>query len=623
MDQLRELVHQYLHPDKPGDAPTRQLWEEALGFGILFFGIFAGFALMSVDSAENMVGPLGKNISAALIWCFGVISYTWPPALIVWGVLLITGIIRKPKKRRFIFFFLVSISAAAMAQSIFPESEMPYGQGGKIGWALGAGATAIIGKIGAILLFSFTTIISLIFTRNMTFTMQKMPGKKAKVDDIEAVMDEVAAENDKAMRAGERARKKKEKEEQEQAEQEAQGATEELGVKLELGPNNKAPARPDPKIFKVKNITVSDTKEDAEIAENLTASLEEFKIKGEVSGVTQGPVVKTYEFEPAAGTKVSKIEALQPDLARLLKTDSLRIVPVAGSSTVGFEVPNPNRQVIPFGNLIEHSDFKSREMVLPITMGVDTFGNPIIEDLAGMPHLLVAGSTGSGKSVFVNTLIASLLLRNSAKDLRMILIDPKMVELGMFNNTAHQACDVVTDIEKDGLPILQSLVNQMELRYKWLNQIGAKNITAFNDIIKNEKKSKYKNYKGKWQTMPYIVIIVDEFADMIMALGKEAENAIARLAQKARAAGIHLVIATQRPSVQVVTGTIKANFPTRVGFRVTSGVDSRTILDQSGAEGLLGKGDMLFLSATGLKRLHAGFVTEEELKRLVKACKKK
>lgn len=624
MERLRELIQQYLHPDRPGDAPARQLWEEALGFFILFLGVFLAFALVGRgDNAENLVGPIGENLSQALIYSLGVISYLWPPGLIIWGILLVTGIIRKPRKRRFVFFILVSISMAAMAQTLYPNSTMVFGQGGKIGWALGVGATAVIGKIGATLFYALTTILSLIFTRNMTFTVKRVPGKRAKVDDIEAVMDEVAAENEKAMKAGERARKRKAKQEEEAEEQVAQGATKELGVKLELGPNLRAPAKPDTKIFKTKSIRVSDSPEDAKIAEELTGKLEEFKVMGQVTGVTQGPVVKTYEFEPSAGTKVSKIEALQPDLARLLMTDSLRVVPVPGSSTVGFEIPNPDRQVIPFGNLINDPAFKSKSMALPITMGVDTFGNPVIEDLAEMPHILVAGSTGSGKSVFVNTLITSLLVRNSARDLRMILIDPKMVELGMFNNTAHQACEVVTNIEKDGLPILQSLVNQMERRYKYLNQIGAKNITAFNDIIKNEKKNKYKSYKGKWQTMPYIVVIVDEFADMIMALGKEAETAIARLAQKARAAGIHLVIATQRPSVQVVTGTIKANFPTRVGFRVTSGVDSRTILDQSGAESLLGKGDMLYMSATGLKRLHAAFITEEELKRVAKACKKK
>ena len=631
MIQLRQWLHQHLNDTKPGETPARQMWAETLGFFIIFFGVFMLIALVGYDSADvgklssgdknltNLVGPLGAMIAHFFIQSIGAISYIWPPAFILWGVLLATGIIIKPKKRRFIIFVLVSISMAAMAEVLYPQSELVYGQGGRIGEWLGQGTSNIVGKVGTILFFAFTTIASLIFTRNMSFSFSKNPFEKRP--------ESLEHDNFNAATAGAmspQVRRTQDFMDLEQADSELTQSPEEgptSKITLQLGPNNSAPAKPNTDIFESANLVVADSEDDALVGELLTSKLEEFKVKGSIEGVTLGPVVKTYEFEPKAGTKVAKIEALQSDLARLLKTESLRVVLVPGASTVGFEVPNPDRKIIPFGNLVSAPEFKSRSMNLPIAMGVDCFGKPVIEDLASMPHLMVAGATGSGKSVFVNTLITSLMVRNSARDLRMVLIDPKMVELGMFNDTAHLACPVVTDIENDGLPVLQQLVDQMEQRYKYLNQTGAKNITAFNKIIKTEKKSAHKKYQGKWQTMPYVVVIVDEFADLMMGLGKEAEVAITRLAQKARAAGIHLVIATQRPSVQVVTGTIKANFPTRVAFKVTSAVDSRTILDQSGAESLLGRGDMLYLSPTGLKRLHSGFLTDDELKKMVKACK--
>ena len=252
-------------------------------------------------------------------------------------------------------------------------------------------------------------------------------------------------------------------------------------------------------------------------------------------------------------------------------------------------------------------------------MGVDPFGDPVIDDLANMPHLLVAGSTGSGKSVFINCLIASLLCRHSTKDLRLIMIDPKMVELANYNKCPHLACPVLTDMKSEGLPILRQLVAEMELRYEMIGSVGAKNIFGFNDTIKSRRKTEFKKFEGKWQTLPYVVVIIDEFADMIMVLGKDAEDAITRLAQKARAAGIHLVLATQRPSVKVVTGSIKANFPSRVAFRVISGVDSRTILDDAGAEDLLGKGDMLFQTSKGTQRIHGAYISEKEIEKLIKA----
>ncbi len=256
-------------------------------------------------------------------------------------------------------------------------------------------------------------------------------------------------------------------------------------------------------------------------------------------------------------------------------------------------------------------------------MGVDIFGEPVIEDLAEMPHLLVAGSTGAGKSVFMNTLIGSLIARHSASTLRMIMIDPKMVEMAAYNDLPHMACKVITDPAGEAKAALSRLVQEMDDRYRQMQAVGARNIDSFNEVIRTRKKSEFLTFEGKWAVMPYIVLIIDEMADMMMLLGKEIETPITRLAQKARACGIHMVIATQRPSADVVTGLIKANFPTRVAFRVMSGIDSRTILDQNGAETLLGKGDMIYLAAGKAKRLHGAFLPESEVQSMVKAARTK
>jgi S-DNA-T family DNA segregation ATPase FtsK/SpoIIIE len=296
------------------------------------------------------------------------------------------------------------------------------------------------------------------------------------------------------------------------------------------------------------------------------------------------------------------------------------LTPVPGKNTVGFEIPNTERRVIRFGDLIQDPRFRSKKMMLPVALGVDTFGDPVVEDLAEMPHLLVAGTTGSGKTMFINTLIASLVCTNTAKRLRFVMVDPKMIELGAYSLLPHLACPVVTDIATEGADILVELVEEMESRYRRMGAVGAKNIRAFNEIIRSRRKTEFVRHEGRWEPLPYIVLLIDEFADLMLIIGKEAESAITRLAQKARSAGIHLVIATQRPSVRVVTGLIKANFTTRVAFRVLSGTDSRTILDQSGAETLLGKGDLIYQAAGGTQRLHAAFLEESEVSKMVGAC---
>jgi len=304
-----------------------------------------------------------------------------------------------------------------------------------------------------------------------------------------------------------------------------------------------------------------------------------------------------------------------------LRAQSVRVIPaLPGKNTVGIEIPSEQRKVIRLGDVLKSTKYRSSEVILPVALGVDTFGEPVVEDLVQMPHLLIAGTTGSGKSVFINNLIAGLVCKNTAKEMRFVFIDPKMVELAAYKRLPHLACRVISDIKTDAKTLLNRMVEEMEKRYESMLALEARNIQEFNETIRKRRRSEFVDFNGKWQPLPYVVFLIDEFADMVLMLGKEAEELITRLAQKARAAGIHLVIATQRPSVDVVTGLIKANFPTRIAFRVQSGTDSRVILDQPGAETLLGKGDLLYQSAGILQRLHAALIEDSEVKKLVNAC---
>jgi len=353
----------------------------------------------------------------------------------------------------------------------------------------------------------------------------------------------------------------------------------------------------------------------------LETQLHDFKVEGKITNVTVGPVVTTLEYEPTAGTKAAKIASIANDIARMLRAQSVRVITaVPGKTSVAIEIPSEHRRVIRLGDVLKSEKYRSSEIVLPVALGVNTLGEPAVEDLVQMPHLLIAGTTGSGKSVFINNLIAGLVCKNTAKEMRFVFIDPKMVELAAYKKLPHLACPVISDIRTDAKTLLNRMVDEMEKRYASMLALETRNIQEFNEAIRTRSQSEFEKFTGEWQPLPYVVFLIDEFADMVLTLGKEAEELITRLAQKARAAGIHLVIATQRPSVDVVTGLIKANFPTRVAFRVQSGADSRVILDQSGAETLLGKGDLLYQSAGTIQRLHAALIEDSEVRKLVKAC---
>ena len=346
---------------------------------------------------------------------------------------------------------------------------------------------------------------------------------------------------------------------------------------------------------------------------DLLDKLRRFKIDGDVVRTYSGPVVTTFEFRPAANVKVSKILNLEDDLAMALKAKTIRIqAPIPGKDVVGIEIPNKNIETIYLKEILQSEIFKKASSPLTIALGKDIVGQPFITDLKKLPHLLIAGTTGSGKSVGINSMLLSLLYKNSPKTLRLIMIDPKMLEFSIYNDIPHLLTPVITDSKK-ALIALSNLVSEMERRYKIMAQTSTKNIESYNQ----------KAIKNNFETLPYIVVIIDELADLMMTSGKDVEFYIARLAQMARASGIHLIVATQRPSVNVVTGLIKANLPSRISFRVGQKIDSKVILDQMGADSLLGRGDMLFTppSNTGLIRLHAPFATEEEILKVVEFLK--
>jgi DNA segregation ATPase FtsK/SpoIIIE, S-DNA-T family len=366
-----------------------------------------------------------------------------------------------------------------------------------------------------------------------------------------------------------------------------------------------------------------------ELGRVLIDKLATFKIPGEVVGMTTGPVVTQFEVTPAPGIKVARIANLDADLALAMRAPSIRIIaPIPGKGAVGVEVPNPAPEMVYFREVIDAPAFRNSKALLPIALGKDIAGNPFVSDLAKAPHLLIAGATGSGKSVCVNTIITSLVYRHSPRTLRLLMVDPKMVELSMYNDLPHLRHPVVTD-NSEAAGVLKWAVIEMERRYQLLSANGVRNLQDFNSRLENGQLMRSPEPDGeegdpdRWiykaGPLPYVVVIIDELADLMMTVQGEVEKPLALLAQKARAIGIHLILATQRPSVNVITGLIKANFPSRIAFRVSSKVDSRTILDQNGADSLLGNGDMLFLppGRSDPVRIQGAFLSTEETERLM------
>ncbi len=380
-----------------------------------------------------------------------------------------------------------------------------------------------------------------------------------------------------------------------------------------------APVPVEPGEYQLPSLALLDKPENDEIVVDkehylavsllLEAKLDEFGVRGKVTGISPGPVITTYEFEPAAGVKINKVVSLAEDLALVLKAESVRVVgSIPGKAAIGIEIPNPNRLIVYVRDLMATPKFQQARSMLTIGLGMDVVGNPVTADLAKMPHLLIAGATGAGKSVAINTIICSILMRATPEEVRLLMVDPKRIELSTYEGIPHLLHPVVVD-PKMASRALQWAVKEMERRYSLMEQERVKSFASYN--------------KSAEEKLPLIVIIIDELADLMMVSSKDVEGSVARLAQMARAAGMHLILATQRPSVDVLTGLIKANFPTRMSFKVASKIDSRTILDTSGAEHLLGAGDMLFLppGTARLQRIHGAYISEKETERIVEFLK--
>ena len=646
----------------------------------------------TIDQVQNAAGRAGAWFADILFMALGYFAYVFPLLLGVktlqvfrdrhqpwqWSGWLFSW--------RLIGLVFLVLSGAALADIHFDaSSSMPASAGGALGESLGQLAEDILNVQGSTLLFIALFLFGLtVFSDLSWFKVMDLTGKitldlleliqslinrwwnaraerkqlVAQLREVDERVSEVAAPMVHDRR--EQAKVKERLLEREEALSKHMSARESRTAPVITPPAEPKAAEPSKRVQKEKQaplfvdsavegtlppisiLDVAEKKQKKFSPESLEAmsrlleiKLKEFGVEVMVESVHPGPVITRFEIQLAAGVKVSRISGLAKDLARSMAIISVRVVEVIpGKTTVGIEVPNEDRQIVRFSEVLSSPEYDDAKSPVTLALGHDIGGRPVITDLAKMPHLLVAGTTGSGKSVGVNAMILSILFKSTPEEARLIMIDPKMLELSIYEGIPHLLCPVVTDM-KEAANALRWSVAEMERRYKLMSKMGVRNLAGFNRKVREAeeagepladplyKRESMHDEAPLLKTLPTIVVVVDEFADMMMIVGKKVEELIARIAQKARAAGIHLILATQRPSVDVITGLIKANIPTRMAFQVSSKIDSRTILDQGGAEQLLGHGDMLYLPpGTGLPiRVHGAFVSDEEVHRVVEAWK--
>ena len=584
---------------------------EIFGILVFFLGILLFVALITYSPSdpnfifqenvkiENFLGFQGSYTSDIFFQSIGLIALLIPLTLIFTGI----NIFRQ--KEIFIFieslFFIViySLFGSLFFNHFYSNNFSIYinGNGGFIGEYLNQSfINTLVGSYETVCYYILILIISIFFLISINFKIKNFFQGIKKLINIFLRKDKKNYTN------------KNEIIEQFLPQDEIKNLIQE-DLPFIKADNNVSTKKSKFNLPSINLLKIPSKKEKINLSKNenndpkfLEKILLDFGVDGSIKKVSHGPVVTLNEFEPAAGIKVSKIINLSDDIARNTSSESARISIIPGSNTIGIELPNLNRENVYLSEILNNSDFKKKDIKLPIALGKNISGDPIIGDLASMPHLLIAGTTGSGKSVCINTIILSLLYRHSPDRCKFILIDPKMLELSTYEGVPHLLCPVITEAKK-AASVLGWVVKEMESRYRLMTKEGVRNIDGYN--------SKHK------LPMPYIVVVVDEMSDLMLVAGKEIENYIQKLSQMARAAGIHIIMATQRPSVDVITGTIKANFPTRISFQVTSKIDSRTILGEQGAEQLLGKGDMLYMSsANKIIRIHAPFVSENEIEEI-------
>ena len=626
------------------------------------------------NRVENAAGPMGAWLSDVFFSLFGYISYLFPILLAVraWGVFRayrqqrggFDGVVFALRILGLILVMSCATSLVALHYGSVPTS-LPFGVGGILGASVSAAASTAFSFVGstlillAIFLFGLTVFTDLswmalidgagrLTLRGLELVRHSIAGYRVRRE--EARHAEVAQSHRREVKA------KRAAKEATRIPPTIQTPVKQESVSVRVQKERQSPLFDEPVSGSLPPINLLDkvdksgdkgySRESLEaMSRQLEVKLQDFGISAEVVEVLPGPVVTRFELQPAAGVKASRISNLARDLARSLAVVSVRVVEVIpGKSVVGIEIPNEHREIVRLAEVLSSETYEHAKSPLTLALGNDISGFPVVADLGKMPHLLVAGTTGSGKSVGINVMLLSLLYKAGPEDVRLILVDPKMLELSVYEGIPHLLTPVITDM-KDAASGLRWCVGEMERRYKLMSAMGVRNLAGFNRKVADaaaagksipdplwrpdDNASLFSEEGGQMppnlEKLPYIVVVIDEFADMMMIVGKKVEQLIARIAQKARAAGIHLILATQRPSVDVITGLIKANIPTRIAFQVSSKIDSRTILDQGGAEQLLGHGDMLYLPpGTSVPiRVHGAFVDDHEVHKVVADWKRR
>jgi S-DNA-T family DNA segregation ATPase FtsK/SpoIIIE len=595
---------------------VKRVREEVAGVLSVLGSIYLGLSLYTYSKwdpsfftftqapARNYGGVFGAYLADLLITIIGIASFSIPFFLILYGIRRVLG--RQGHKVYLYGAGLFIFSSALMLSLLFSAFQFTsdINGGGLIGFYVSGFLKRYFSRVGAFVfsLSAFFSSIILLSPGSLTSLaidrVRSRSREKRKKPEKGVIEEEILIREPERRLAPELV---------EHAPPGPGGEPEDPGPARTQRPRHRV-GGDGYQLPSVELLTVYDTSSIRPQKEELLANsallegkLADFDVEGKVTHVHPGPVVTMYEFEPAPGVKINKVVSLSDDLTLGLKAQNIRVSPIPGKATIGIEVPNKQREVVSLREIVTSENFKKSHSKLTLALGKDIFGNPVVADLAKMPHLLVAGATGAGKSVSINSMVMSILYKAGPSEVKMLMIDPKLLELSMYEDIPHLISPVITNPKK-AAEALRKMVFEMERRYRLLAEKGSRNIESFNLQASEEDR------------LPYIIIFIDELADLMFASSNEVEDSITRLAQMARAAGIHLIIATQRPSVDVITGLIKANFPARISFQVFSKIDSRTILDTQGAEQLLGKGDMLMmLPGSRIIRVHGAFITEDEI----------